>query len=69
MLYCVMIIIIMIKSFVNLKIYPSTKSIKPWTMSGLVETFMKNNMLLIGDAAHQFPLSGGFGMNTGIQDN
>ncbi len=45
------------------------KSIKPWTMSGLVaETFMKNNMLLIGDAAHQFPPSGGFGMNTGIQD-
>ncbi len=45
------------------------KSIKPWTMSGLVaDEFLKDNMLLVGDAAHQFPPSGGFGMNTGIQD-
>mmetsp|Transcript_12734 Transcript_12734/g.21326 ORF Transcript_12734/g.21326 Transcript_12734/m.21326 type:complete len:561 (+) Transcript_12734:2561-4243(+) len=26
------------------------------------------NVFLIGDAAHQFPPSGGFGMNTGMQD-
>lgn len=27
-----------------------------------------NNVFLVGDAAHRFPPSGGFGMNTGIQD-
>ena len=40
-----------------------------WAMQGLVADRMyKDNVLLAGDTAHAFPPSGGFGMNTGIQD-
>lgn len=44
--------------------------VRPWTMSAEVaETFRVNErVFLAGDAAHRFPPSGGFGMNTGIQD-
>ncbi|KAL2955096.1 hypothetical protein AAZX31_18G008700 [Glycine max] len=45
--------------------------IKPWVMHAEVaENFIcsGNRILLAGDAAHQFPPAGGFGMNTGIQD-
>ena len=56
---------IAVKDNLNIEI----KSIKPWTMSGLVaEQFVNGRTAIIGDAAHQFPPSGGFGMNTGIQD-
>ncbi len=30
--------------------------------------FRKNRVFLVGDAAHRFPPSGGYGMNSGIQD-
>eukprot|EP00934_Nitzschia_sp_Nitz4_P004518 Nitzschia sp. Nitz4//scaffold107_size73032//53955//55772//NITZ4_005768-RA/size73032-processed-gene-0.130-mRNA-1//-1//CDS//3329532617//4508//frame0 len=44
-------------------------SIRPWTMGSLVaNSYAKDNVYLIGDAAHVFPPAGGFGMNTGIQD-
>lgn len=40
-----------------------------WTMHAEVaEKFSKNNIFLVGDAAHRFPPAGGFGMNTGLQD-
>lgn len=44
--------------------------VRPWTMSAEVsETFSRGNRIFVaGDAAHRFPPSGGFGMNTGIQD-
>ena len=44
--------------------------VRPWTMSAEVaETFrVDERVFLAGDAAHRFPPSGGFGMNTGIQD-
>ena len=44
--------------------------VRPWTMSAEVaETFrVDKRVFLAGDAAHRFPPSGGFGMNTGIQD-
>lgn len=44
--------------------------VRPWTMSAEVsETFGSGDRIfLAGDAAHRFPPSGGFGMNTGIQD-
>lgn len=45
------------------------KSVKPWTMSALVaERFRDRSVFLVGDAAHAFPPSGGFGLNSGVQD-
>lgn len=49
-------------------------NINHWTMhSQVAESFQGNidatrNIFLVGDCAHRFPPSGGFGMNTGIQD-
>jgi len=42
-----------------------------WRMNGLVATEFtdkKRKVFLVGDSAHQFPPSGGFGLNAGIQD-
>jgi 2-polyprenyl-6-methoxyphenol hydroxylase-like FAD-dependent oxidoreductase len=45
------------------------RSIRPWTMTALVAQKMRvGSVFLAGDAAHAFPPTGGFGMNSGIQD-
>lgn len=46
------------------------RSIKPWTMAAaMAERFREGRIVLAGDAAHQFPPTGGFGLNTGVQDS
>src|SRR6185503_9808236 len=40
-----------------------------WTMtSQTAENFALDNVILAGDAAHRFPHTGGFGLNSGVQD-
>lgn len=45
------------------------RSVKPWVMTAqIAERYRDGRVLLAGDAAHRFPPTGGFGMNTGVQD-
>lgn len=40
-----------------------------WTMAALIaEKYQVGRIFFVGDAAHRLPPTGGFGMNTGIQD-
>ncbi len=45
------------------------RSTGTWTMtSQMADAFRRGSLLLIGDAAHRFPHTGGFGLNSGVQD-
>jgi 2,4-dichlorophenol 6-monooxygenase len=45
------------------------EEIKFWTMKNVVvDKWYKDRVFIIGDAAHQFPPSGGYGLNTGVSD-
>ena len=44
-------------------------SIRKWTMTAAIaQQFRQGRVFLVGDACHQFPPSGAFGMNTGLVD-
>ena len=44
-------------------------SLDAWRMTSQISSgYRKNNVFLVGDAAHRFPPTGGIGMNTGFQD-
>ena len=51
----------------DLDVQPINNSI--WRVSHQVaDTFRKGRIFVAGDAAHRFPPSGGYGLNTGVQD-
>ncbi len=48
---------------------PEILAVATWTMNATVaRRLVSGRIILAGDAAHQLPPTGGFGMNTGIQD-
>ncbi len=53
----------------NPRLNPDVRGIADWTMNATVAARYRHGAaFLIGDAAHQLPPTGGFGLNTGIQD-
>ena len=45
------------------------RSVKPWAMTAqTARAWRSGPVFLAGDAAHRFPPTGGYGLNTGVQD-
>ena len=47
----------------------SVQEVATWHMTAqVVDRYREDRILLVGDAAHRFPPTGGLGLNTGVQD-
>lgn len=58
-----------IQAAVGAEVTPEILDIATWRLSAVVATrWREGRVFLAGDAAHSFPPTGGFGMNTGVQD-
>ena len=45
------------------------RSVRPWALTAqTAQSWRQGPVFLAGDAAHRFPPTGGFGLNTGVQD-
>src|SRR5262249_45479074 len=56
---------------VGADVAPTIRSVRTWSMGSTSVTRWRDatgRVFVAGDAAHTFPPTGGFGMNTGIQD-
>jgi 2-polyprenyl-6-methoxyphenol hydroxylase-like FAD-dependent oxidoreductase len=61
----------LVAAAVGAAISPQVRSVRTWSMGSTAVTRWRDetgSVLVAGDAAHTFPPTGGFGMNTGIQD-
>ena len=61
----------LLHKLVGKPVHLNVRSIRTWRMGVWESSRFRSHggrCFLIGDAAHQFPPAGGFGMNTGIQD-
>lgn len=60
---------LVLKAVGDASVAVEVKSVQPWLVTAqLASTYRSGRTLLLGDAAHRFPPTGGLGLNTGVAD-